>query len=111
MIDDAMTDAEWRAQIERRIACPIEWCSGRWLQHGGEGQSPDQWIHEDDDGIALVHGAKLHRDQEGVGPVTWALYIECDGTTSTVLAATALGNLADVLSDLSGAIRRIATTS
>lgn len=34
-----------RENHERRIDCPISWCTGRWIEHGGYGEEPDQWVH------------------------------------------------------------------
>ncbi|WP_344049836.1 hypothetical protein [Microbacterium aoyamense] len=46
----------------------MTWCSGRWLDHGGDGEPPERWLHADDDGIDLPHGAILYQSQEGAGP-------------------------------------------
>jgi hypothetical protein len=66
------------AMLNRRIDCPIDWCGGRWFEHGGEGDDPDTWLHEEEPGIELPHGASLRRSQVGSGPVMWSLAIPFD---------------------------------
>lgn len=103
-----MSDEELRSLLSRRIDCPVPWCAGRWVDHGGEGQPPERWVHQDDDGFALPHGATLARDQEGAGPVTWSLYVEWDGTTSAVRNDTDLRRIAQVLRDLAASVEDVA---
>lgn len=67
-----MSDDEALERIERRIDCPLEWCHGAWLEHGGDGSDPDQWVHEAHAGIELGHGAALYRTREGAGPDQWS---------------------------------------
>jgi hypothetical protein len=73
--DSRMTPAE-RAEFERRIACPVLWCDGRWLEHGGDGQPPELWLHEDESGMEIAPGAVLTRAQEGSAPVVWSLAVD-----------------------------------
>lgn len=63
------------AELRRRIDCPVSWCEGRWFDHGGDGSDPDEWYHEDGDGIDLPHGAFLGRSRVGSGPVSWSLVL------------------------------------
>jgi hypothetical protein len=101
-------DDEFRAQLRRRIDCPVEWCAGIWLDHGGEGQPPELWVHQDENGFALPNGASLWRDQEGSGPVTWLLYIEWDGTNCAVRCDTELGAMVARLREIASAIDDVA---
>lgn len=80
--DDALRD------IRRRIDCPVLWCSGRWLEHGGDGQGPEDWVHDDEQGYALPHGAELHRSQIGAGPVEWTLNMRGEGASFTLELST-----------------------
>ena len=62
----------WRAQLHRRIDCPVPWCTGFVLDHGGNGADPDNWRHSDD-GTDLAYGAALYRSQHGARPVVWEM--------------------------------------
>lgn len=90
--------------IRRRIDCPVEWCSGRWIEHGGDGAAPDEWVHSDDRGVELGCGATLLRDQLGAGPVTWMLHAEHDGQRFAFTTATSPGEIARTLRDLADRI-------
>jgi hypothetical protein len=70
---------ELRAKVARRIECPVAWCSGIWLEHGGDGSAPGHWVHDDADGIPLPHGAHLYRSQVGGGAIEWTLVVQGDG--------------------------------
>lgn len=65
-----------RADLGRRIDCPVPWCEGRWLDHGGDGRPPEAWLHEEDIGIELGHQAVLSRSRVGAGAVEWLFAIE-----------------------------------
>ncbi|WP_404433152.1 hypothetical protein LG299_02345 [Microbacterium lacus] len=99
---------EIAAKIRRRIDCPVEWCAGAWLEHGGEGQPPEQWVHSDLHGFRLPHGATLSRDQEGSGPLTWLLHAEWDGTSLLVRHGTDLHQIAAELRAMADAINDVA---
>lgn len=103
-----LDDDEFRAQLRRRIDCPVEWCAGIWLDHGGEGQPPEQWVHQDEFGFVLPHGATLFRDQEGSSPVSWLLHIEWEGTNCAVRCDTKLGAMAARLREIASAIDDVA---
>ncbi len=104
-----MLDDEIRAQLSRRNDCPVEWCARMWLDHGGGGQPPEEWVHQDERGFALPHGASLSRDQEGAAPVTWLLHVEWDGTTCAVRQDTDLRAMAARLRDVAAAIDDVAS--
>ena len=87
----------------RRIDCPVAWCTGSWLDHGGDGAPPAAWVHSDD-GIALVHGAALYRSQIGTGAVEWDLIIG----GQVVAHGEHLVALAEKLSNVAGAVAGLA---
>lgn len=60
--------------MSNRIDCPIEWCTGSRLDHGGDGAEPETWVHSDD-GTELVHGAALYRARTGTGADEWELIV------------------------------------
>lgn len=53
-------------QTRRAFDCPIEWCDGSWIDHGGMGHYPDLWEHY---GILheLPHGAFVQASSQGAG--------------------------------------------
>lgn len=67
---------EEHAAIERRIDCPVPWCRGGWLEHGGDGLPPEQWLHEEDHGHDLGHDAWIGRSQQGAGPIEWSFVMD-----------------------------------
>lgn len=90
-------------QLGRRIDCPVSWCSGIWLEHGGDGASPDEWVHDDPKGIALPYGAHLYRSQMGAGPVEWSLTVDGDGQRVN-LAPASLTDYVKVFREIAAAI-------
>lgn len=85
-----------REELARRIDCPVSWCEGRWLQHGGDGAPPHEWFHEERE-VALGHDAYLSRSQVGAAPVVWAFSMRNQhivDTTEPLELAHALGELA-----------------
>ena len=72
-----------RAELERRIDCPVPWCDGSWLQHGGDGAPPEDWFHEERRGIDLGHDAWLSRSQEGAGPIVWSFAMDRHNITES----------------------------
>lgn len=68
-------DAELRAAMRRRIDCPLPWCSGTWLDHGGDGQPPSDWIHASEDPAPIGGGAGVIRQQDGGGAEAWSLIV------------------------------------
>lgn len=82
-----------------RIGCPVPWCTGYVIDHGGDGSEPDAWRHSDD-GTDLVHGAALYRSQLGAGPTVW----EMVAGGATVARGTDLGLLADKLREIADAV-------
>ena len=82
-----------------RLACPVEWCTGYVVDHGGDGAEPDDWRHSDD-GTDLVHGAALYRSQHGAGPVVW----EMVAGGSVVAVGGDLAQLADRLREIADAV-------
>lgn len=99
-----MTGDEALERAARQIDCPVEWCAGGWLEHGGGGQSPEDWVHQDALGFNLPFGAHLDRDQQGTGPVTWMLSLECDGVRSPVRSDADIHALASMLRRLADAV-------
>lgn len=61
---------EEHAALVRRIDCPVTWCDGRWMDHGGDGAEPENWYHAGD--FALQHGARVGPHREGTGPIVWS---------------------------------------
>ena len=102
MIDDAEL-AAMRRDMRRRIACPVPWCDGRWLDHGGDGCAPDEWLHTDG-GIDLPHGASLLRSQIGASPVEWSLAIDGDSGSMSVYQDTDPATFAHRLRQIADAI-------
>lgn len=96
---------DWRAQLRRRIDCPVPWCDGRWLQHGGDGAAPDDWVHDEEYATTLPHGAHLSRSQVGAGPIEWSLAIEGDGGSVFSLAPMSPGDYAELLEQIAAALR------
>lgn len=103
-----MTGEEALESAARSIDCPIEWCSGEWLDHGGQGQSPESWVHHDREGFALPHGARLFRDQLGSDPVDWILTLEHDGISAAVVCADDLGVITSILRTIASAVESVA---
>jgi len=93
-----------RQAMARRIECPVAWCDGAWLDHGGQGAPPDEWVHTGADAIDLPGGASLSRWSEGAGPVVWSLFIGAqavaDGTDLAAIAAQ-LRQIADAVEHVS----------
>lgn len=101
--DRPMSDAELRATLHRLIDCPIAWCEGRWLDHGGEGNGPETWLHEAPaTSLPLTESGTgqgyLSRFREGSGPDKWSVHIAVDHTSTdqTALIA-ALRDTADAI--------------
>ncbi|GAA1769733.1 hypothetical protein [Agromyces humatus] len=76
--DDEITDAEFLAMNHRRIDCPLSWCRGRYLDHGGDGAEPDAWVHEGED-IKLGSLGSAAFIRVGAGPVRLAMSLELRG--------------------------------
>lgn len=98
-----MSDEQTAAQLRQRFECPVSWCTGSWLDHGGDGTGPDEWLHSDD-GREIVHGAALYRSREGAGPDMW----EMVAGGQVVARGHDLARLAEVLRDLAGAVDTLA---
>lgn len=94
----------WRIEIHRRIDCPVSWCAGRWLQHGGDGAEPEDWVHDEETAILLPHGAQLTRSQVGAGPTEWSLLMPGDGGASFSLEPMSPQAYAAWLRDIATAI-------
>lgn len=92
------------AMLARRIDCPVPWCSGLWIDHGGDGADPGQWLHEDEHGTDLPHGAFLGRSQLGGGPVEWSLTMRGDGAQYSMFSAGDPAEFAQILRDIADAI-------
>lgn len=103
-----MTKNEAVANSGRQIECPVEWCRGDWYQHGGEGQHPEDWVHDDGEGFELPHGARLSRDQEGTRPVSWRLQMQWEGSTFAVGQHTDPEQLASFLRAIAAEIDSVA---
>lgn len=58
--------------VQGYIDCPIEWCAGYLLDHGGTGEAPDEWYHSSA-GITLPHGLMLVRAAHASGPERWII--------------------------------------
>jgi hypothetical protein len=87
-----------------RIECPVEWCAGSWIDHGGDGAGPNEWLHSDD-GREIVHGAALYRSRRGTGEDVWEMI-----AGGHVLArGRDLARLAVVLRDIAGAVDTLAS--
>ena len=95
-----------REEIERRIDCPLDWCAGAWLAHGGDGAEPDQWLHEAEHAIGLPHGAGLDRSRLGAGPDEWSLAMQGDGARYSMGTALDPRELAVMLRDVADAVDR-----
>jgi len=102
-MNDGLTDED-RQRLARRIDCPVPWCEGRWIDHGGDGSGPDDWEHEDGDGIALTPDARLGRWQVGASPVEWSLYLDTDAGTVNLGTALDPRQLAERLRTIATAI-------
>lgn len=61
--------------LRRRIDCPVPWCGGLWIDHGGDGAEPEAWLHDETEGIDLPYGTAFYRSQQGAGPLTWSLVV------------------------------------
>lgn len=68
------SDAQMTEMLRRRIECPVHWCEGRWVDHGGDGSAPEDWEHSDE-GIRTAHGGVLFRSQLGTGQSEWSLAV------------------------------------
>lgn len=55
-----------------RIECPISWCRGGHLSHGGDGAPPEEWEHFSG-ARDLGHGLALSRIQVGSELPRWHL--------------------------------------
>ena len=84
------------------IECPIEWCTGHLLDHGGDGAGPEDWLHSDY-GVELVHGVALYRSQVGSGPLEWEVVV--GGATLAIGLDPA--NLARKLRDIAGGVESL----
>lgn len=94
----------WRVQVHRRIDCPVAWCAGRWLQHGGDGAAPEDWVHDEEIAMLLPHGAQLTRSKVGAGPIEWSLLLPGDGDASFSLEPMRPASYAAWLRDIAAAI-------
>lgn len=103
-----ITDEE-RAELRRRIDCPLAWCEGRWLDHGGDGAPPATWLHDDGHGIDLPHGASLHRSRVGSGPDEWSLALQGAGGRFSIPPATGARQYAELLRDIADRIEELAS--
>lgn len=83
---------ELRDAMRRRIACPIPWCAGTYLDHGGDGSAPDDWTHTSREPIPLPHGAELMRFRAGTDPDVWTVIhdgaIVAESTSRAEIART-----------------------
>lgn len=105
-----MTHAEYDARSDRSraIDCPIPWCEGRWLDHGGDGGAPHDWVHHGnlvalDDIAALPEStAFTERVQFGSGAPGWTGHIHVGGGAfeeGLAVIAAALRRTADRLDE------------
>ncbi|MGP6203904.1 DUF6907 domain-containing protein [Microbacterium sp. F2] len=61
--------------------CPIAWCDGRTEEHGGDGGSPDDWLHSCDVARPALRGSRtslVQRIAEGGGPSRVSLVVSVD---------------------------------
>jgi hypothetical protein len=67
-----ITAEEALAASARQIDCPIEFCVGRQIDHGGLGDEPDAWLHEGEDEpvFGVLSGSFV---RIGTGPVRYAV--------------------------------------
>ncbi|GEK86815.1 hypothetical protein GCM10007198_14040 [Microbacterium aerolatum] len=86
--------------LHRSISCPVEWCSGSILDHGGAGDEPGDWVHSDGPGVVVMPGLTLCRSQIASGPVRWHLFSRVE----EVAQAGTRQELADVLRICASAI-------
>ena len=84
---------ELHVAMQRRIACPLPWCDGRYLEHGGDGSGPDDWTHMSREPFALSYGAQLSRVRFGTDPDVWTLTRD----TASIAEGESLHDLARML--------------
>jgi hypothetical protein len=85
-----------------RFACPIEWCDGDLEQHGGDGNSPDAWVHADAQWRDLPGGARAGRYAHGGQSAEWSLVLDVEHFSSGTL-----GELAERLRAIATALEVI----
>ncbi len=90
-------DDEARAILSRlhRFECPVPWCVGFDLDHGGNDAPPEEWVHTSayDDLEGLGSGSLT---ATGGGPVLYWVSIEHEGEHTRA----ELGQLAERLRDI-----------
>lgn len=70
-------------EMQRRIECPLPWCTGQIESHGGDGSAPDEWLHQAEPiplplGELQYSSAFVTLCQLGAGPVTWDVFIKVE---------------------------------
>lgn len=96
-------DATAVEMLRRRIDCPVPWCGGLWIDHGGDGAEPDRWLHDEAEGIDLPHDTAFYRSQQGTGPMVWTLVVG----GAVIARGSNPGQLAAMLREVADAVEAL----